>query len=130
MRPRFLSVDDLLHVHADLIEHYGGDAGVRDRGLLESATAQPQAMFGGEYLHRDIAEMAAAYMFHLCQNHAFVDGNKRVAASAAIIFLDLNGLELSFSEAEMEALTMAVARSERSKADVAAEFRMRVVPRR
>jgi death-on-curing protein len=129
MRPKFLTVEHLLLLHASMIETYGGDPGIRDKGLLESAAAQPQAMFGGEYLHPDMAEMAAAYLFHLCQNHAFVDGNKRIAAAAALMFLDVNGLSLGSSESEMEALTMAVARGERSKAEIAAELRRHMIPR-
>ena len=103
---------------------------MRDRGLLESAAAQPQAMFGGEYLHRDLPEMAAAYLFHVCQNHAFLDGNKRVAAAAAIMFLDLNGTELSLTEDEMERLALAVARGERSKTEIADILRRHLLPRR
>lgn len=68
----FLGVEDILTLHADQVELYGGEQGVRDMGLLESAAAQPRASFGGEFLHADIFEMAAAYMFHIVQNHPFL----------------------------------------------------------
>ena len=87
MEPLFLTVDEVLEIHSQQIELYGGSEGIRDFAPLESAIATPQATFNGEFLHPDIPAMAAAYLFHLCQNHAFVDGNKRVAANAAITFL-------------------------------------------
>jgi death on curing protein len=74
--PEFLTVDDVLEIHRDQIERYGGDEGIRDNGLLESAVPMPQQSFGGEYLHRDIFEMAAAYAFHLAESQAFVDGEQ------------------------------------------------------
>ncbi len=73
--PEFLPLDEILEIHDDQIQHYGGDVGIRDRGLLESAVAMPQQSFGGQYLHRDIFEMAAAYAFHVAESQAFVDGN-------------------------------------------------------
>ena len=75
--PEFLALDEILEIHDDQIQRYGGDAGIRDRGLLESAIAMPQQSFGGQYLHKDIFEMAAAYAFHLAESQAFVDGSKR-----------------------------------------------------
>jgi death-on-curing protein len=78
MEPAFLSLDEVLEIHAQQIERYGGSAGLRDAAGLESAIATPQATFGGEFLHTSIRAMAAAYLFHLCQNHPFIDGNKRV----------------------------------------------------
>jgi death-on-curing protein len=92
--PEFLSLDDILEIHRDQIERYGGELSIRDRGLLESAVTMPQQSFGGEYLHPDIFEMAAAYAFHLAENQAFVDGNKRTGLAAAYMFLALNGYRL------------------------------------
>src|SRR3569832_264121 len=89
---RFLSVENVLAIHADTIAEEGGRVGIRDIGLLESAVAMPQATYEGAYLHPDLAAMAAAYLFHLCQNHAFVDGNKRAAAFSTVLFLALNGV--------------------------------------
>lgn len=79
---RFLSPEDVLSLHEMQIERYGGSAGIRDRGLLESAIGQPQASFGGEYVHHGFYEMAAAYAFHIAENQPFVDGNKRTALTA------------------------------------------------
>lgn len=93
--PEFLTLDEIPEIHRDQIERYGGDEGIRDNGLLESAVAMPQQSFGGEYLHRDIFEMAAAYAFHLAENQAFIDGNKRTGLAAAYVFLALNGHRLA-----------------------------------
>ncbi|MCK9994669.1 MAG: type II toxin-antitoxin system death-on-curing family toxin [Candidatus Krumholzibacteria bacterium] len=114
----FLSVDDVLMIHNRVIEEFGGDSGLRDRGLLESAVAMPQSTFGGSDLHPGLADKAAAYHFHLCANHAFVDGNKRVAVAAAEVFLLINGHELSASDDEIEELTQGVAGGQLSKDQV------------
>ena len=84
--PLFLDVDDVLEIHAAQLEVYGGGAGLRDRGLLESAVAQPQSSFDGELVHEGLFAMAAAYLFHIVSNHPFVDGNKRTGMLAAIVF--------------------------------------------
>ena len=94
MQPVFLTLDEILAIHEDQIARYGGSLGVRDWGLLQSATAMPAVTFGGRFLHGDLCEMAAAYLFHLVQNHPFVDGNTRTAPASALVFLDLNGVEL------------------------------------
>jgi death-on-curing protein len=93
MDPLFLSLDEVLEIHAQQIELYGGSDGVRDPAGLESAVATPMATFVGEFLHSTIPSMAAAYLFHICQNHPFVDGNKRAGANAAITFLLINDWE-------------------------------------
>jgi death-on-curing protein len=93
----FLSLDEVLAIHERLIERFGGDHGVRDRGLLESALFRPQT---GYYDH--IEEMAAAIFESLLVNHAFVDGNKRVAFFATDIFLRLNGWKLVLTADEGE----------------------------
>lgn len=93
MEPVFLSLDEILEIHEEQIERYGGSTGLRDAAGLESAVATPQATFGGEFLHTSISAMAAAYLFHLCQNHPFIDGNKLVGANAAITFLRMNAWE-------------------------------------
>ena len=123
----FLSVEDVLAIHRRVIEEFGGDIGLRDRGLLESAVAMPQSTFGGEDLHAGVAEKAAAYHFHLCANHPFIDGNKRVAVAASEVFLLINGLELSASDDEIEELTLDVARSRLSKDQVIEFFAKFVV---
>lgn len=93
--PEFLTLAEVLEVHADQIQRYGGQPGLRDMGLLQSALAQPEASFGGEWLHKDLYEMAAAYAYHICQNHCFIDGNKRAALACALAFLELNNIGLS-----------------------------------
>jgi len=88
--PRFLSVQRVLALHSLQLKLFGGSEGVRDQSLLESAIAMPATSFGGQYVHADLAEMAAAYLFHLNKNHPFIDGNKRTATAAALVFLKLN----------------------------------------
>jgi death on curing protein len=109
LEPVFLSLDEVLEIHEQQIERYGGSPGLRDGGGLESAVATPQATFGGEFLHPSIPATAAAYLFHLCQNHAFIDGNKRVGANATITFLLMNGWEPTFEEEELVGLVLSVA---------------------
>lgn len=120
--PRFLTLDDVLRLHRDQIERYGGAHGVRDHGLLDSALAQPQASFGEKFAHKDLFEMAAAYLFHLVQNHPFNDGNKRIGAYSAFVFLFINGLKVGDVEAEFEALVFATARGEKKKPEIADFF--------
>lgn len=93
--PLFLTLAEVIEIHKDQVALYGGDSSIRDLGLLQSAIAQPQASFGGEWLHQDIYEMAAAYAFHICQNHPFIDGNKRTALASALVFLELNAVEIN-----------------------------------
>src|SRR5271154_6789085 len=109
MDPIFLSLDEVLEIHQQQIERYGGSAGLRDAAGLESAVATPQATFDGQFLHTSIPAMAAAYLFHLCQNHAFIDGNKRVGANAAITFLLMNNWEPTFDENQLAELVLSVA---------------------
>ena len=115
----FLGVEDILTLHADQVELYGGEHGVRDMGLLESAAAQPRASFDGQLLHSDIFEMAAAYLFHIVQNHPFVDGNKRTGIIASLVFLDLNGAEIDAPKGSLYDLTMSVATGRAGKKEVA-----------
>jgi len=127
MRPFvFLSVDVVLRIHQRVIEEFGGDPGLRDRGLLESAVAMPQSTFAGSYLHVELAEKAAAYHFHLCSNHPFVDGNKRTAVAAAEVFLLANGFELGASDDELEETTLGVAEGRLSKERVIEFFKKHV----
>ncbi len=114
----FLSVEMVMQIHQRVIEEFGGDMGLRDRGLLESAVAMPQSTFGGSFLHVDLADKAAAYLFHLCANHAFIDGNKRVAVAAAEVFIVANGCELGASDDELIEITLGVAQGQASKDDV------------
>lgn len=119
--PKFFSVKRLIAIHRECVLLHGGAMEIRDHGLLDSAAAMPQASFGGSFLHDGLPAMAAAYLFHLCKNHPFVDGNKRVAIAAAEMFVELNDLELDASDTELEELTLGVADSSISK-DAAIEF--------
>ena len=128
MEPLFLALDEVLEIHAQQIALYGGSDGVRDLAGLESAVATPMATFGGQFLHTTIPSMAAAYLFHICQNHPFVDGNKRAAANAAVTFLLINDWELDFSEDELVDLVLAVASSNMSKSALTESFGTRCRP--
>jgi len=114
---KHLSERFILHIHTQLIDTFGGKHGVRDQGLLESALAQPQLGFDGA-LHQGVIEAAAAYGFHLCHNHPFNDGNKRVAAVAMGAFLKLNGFTAAFEEVALYEAMMSVARGDWAKAEL------------
>jgi death-on-curing protein len=120
--PLFVDVDDVLEIHATQLETYGGGAGLRDRGLLESALAQPQASFGGQLVHDGLFAMASAYLFHIVSNHPFIDGNKRTGMLAAIVFLDVNGIAIDHPSEDLYELTMGVAQGRIEKSAVAAEL--------
>ena len=130
MSIRFLGLDEILLLHAEQIERYGGAAGVRDLGLLESAAAMAEASYGGDYLHGTLPEMASAYLYHLAQNHAFVDDNKRVAAATMFMFLFLNDLELDCDENALVELTLGAATGAKTKAEVAVFIAANVRPTR
>lgn len=114
---RFLSVENILQIHDDTITQEGGRHGLRDIALLESAVAMPQSAMFGEYLHPGLSGKAAAYLFHLCQNHPFADGNKRTAVLSLLLFLALNGIpdDTLPPEEDLERVTFAVASSQMSK---------------
>ena len=116
----FLDIEDVLAIHADQIRRYGGSGGVRDEGLLLSALAMPQAAFFGEYAHKDIYEMAAAYLFHIVMNHPFIDGNKRTGTVGAIAFLKLNGIWVKPDNEAFVEFVLAVAQSEKNKPEITA----------
>lgn len=107
----YLTVDMVREIHDQAIAGFGGSDGVRDIALLESAVAAPQATFGGRSPFKDMTEVAASYLFYLCRNHPFIDGNKRTALGACIVFLRLNGIEPRGDGPEWEALTTAIAAS-------------------
>jgi death-on-curing protein len=115
----FLNLGEVLEIHRDQIVRYGGTSGLRDLNLLKSAVAMPQATFDGEFLHTDIFEMAAAYLFHIVGTHPFLDGNKRVGAVACLVFLELNGYEFTAPEEELAEIVLALARGEVTKTDIA-----------
>jgi len=115
LEPIFLSIENILSIHARMISEFGGVPGVADQGLLESAVSMPAAGFGGGFLHESLPAMAAAYLFHICKNHPFFDGNKRVAVVASEIFLNINGMQLDVDNEELKQLCLGVASGEISK---------------
>ena len=126
--PRFMSVEEVLELHDQLVERFGGSHGIRDIGMLESAVAMPQAGFGESYLHEDIFEMAAAYLFHVVMNHPFIDGNKRTGTHAALVFLADNGYAVTLSQDEKYDLVIGVCEGTVTKKQLAAAFRENEAP--
>jgi death-on-curing protein len=106
-----LSVEVVLEIHAEALRRFGGLRGIRDENLLASAVLTPQSSFGGKSPYADIVEVAAAYLFYICGNHPFLDGNKRTAMMAAIVFLRLNGIEPAPDSEQWEQLVLDVAAS-------------------
>jgi death-on-curing protein len=118
-----LSVKILLEIHVEAITQFGGSEGLRDRALLESAIAAPQASFGGVSPFSDAVDVAAAYLFYLCSNHPLIDGNKRTALGACLVFLRLNGFTLVPDSDDWENLTFGVAEGALNGADATAGLR-------
>lgn len=116
----FVPLNVVMKLHDHLIRQYGGAFGLRDASLLDSALHMPEAQFGGEFLHTTMYEMAAAYGFHLCKNHPFLDGNKRTAYNVMLLFLDLNGFTFLVHSQEHYAVMMAVANGKMTKQQLAA----------
>lgn len=124
----YLDAEAVIAIHGEVLAAHGGSPGLRDQGLLESAVAAPQASCGGELLIQDPIEIAAAYLFYLCRNHPFVDGNKRTALAAALVFLQRNvmlkdpGLPARNVDA-WEALVLDVAASRIDREETTARLR-------
>ncbi len=121
----YLNVEQILAIHVIQTRDYGGSGGCRDMGGLEAAVARPAMTFGGEDLYPDIAAKAAALMHSLVMNHPFMDGNKRVGAHAALLFLALNDYRSAISPEELVTTTLAVARGEIDAESLAIWFRQR-----
>lgn len=122
----FVTLEDVLDIHLHQIQTYGGMDGLRDPNMLQSALAMPQAGFGGQFLHADLFEMAAAYVFHLIQNHPFFDGNKRTGLETALYFLEINGVETTKARLTKDELVKFVYRvgcGELAKPEIAAFLR-------
>jgi len=119
------TVEAVIAIHSEVLAAHGGGSGIRSRELLESAVAAPQATMRGAPMMSDPIEIAAAYLFYLCANHAFVDGNKRVALATCLVFLSENGLlqNESLNVDDWESLTLAVAAGSLNRADVTATLR-------
>ena len=118
-----MALAEALKFHARQIEQFGGTDGIRDLALLQSALAQPEAGFGGHWRHTDLFEMAAAYAFHICKNHPFLDGNKRTALDVALIFLELNGISIMAPQKNIIDTMLSVAEGKMGKNELAQIFR-------
>lgn len=105
----YLSLEQIIELHDSLVEKFGGLKGIREKGLLESAVAAPMMAVFGEELHKTIYNKAAAYLFYIARNHAFVDGNKRTAAAAALTFLRANGKSVKYDVDEFLEFVVSVA---------------------
>ncbi|MGB3651334.1 MAG: type II toxin-antitoxin system death-on-curing family toxin [Rivularia sp. (in: cyanobacteria)] len=125
--PKFISVSEAIEIHLDQVASFGGTAGVRDEGLLESALAQPQATFFGEYLHTTIYEQAAAYLYHIAKNHPFIDGNKRTAFAVMDTFLRINNYVLNTNNQETYTLVLQVAQGSIEKKEIANYLEQNIV---
>lgn len=126
MTPYFLTLAQVTALHQRLVDEFGGASGIRDLGMLRSALAMPMASFGGQLLHSTLAEMGAAYLFHLVMNHPFVDGNKRIGAAAARVFLLMNDAKFDPDEGAYGDLVLNLAAGKLDKADVIAFFKRHV----
>ncbi|MBI5181345.1 MAG: type II toxin-antitoxin system death-on-curing family toxin [Nitrospirae bacterium] len=115
----FLTLAEVIEIHSDQINRYGGSHVIRDINLLSSAIAMPHASFFGEFLHNDIYKMAAAYAFHICQNHPFIDGNKRTALASVLVFLEMNGINISDPRGRLYEDMLALAEGKVKKEDFA-----------
>jgi death-on-curing protein len=125
--PIFLTVEQVLTIHERVIAEFGGDAALLDRGLLESAVAMPAARYSGAFLHPDLPTMASAYLFHLCRNHPFADGNKCTALTSAEVLLLLNDHRLKATNRDLERLVLGIAGGRLSKDDTAAFLQKQVI---
>jgi death-on-curing protein len=120
--PVFLGLDEVIEIHHDQIKRYGGHPGIRDVGILKSAIAMPSATFDGNFLHTNICEMSAAYLFHIVRNHPFIDGNKRTGAVASIVFLMMNGMDFHAGDNDFEKIVLLTAEGKTDKATIAHFF--------
>lgn len=116
---KFLDKETILAFHRDQVKTYGGKQGIRDEGLLASALAQPQASFGGKYIHKNIFEMAVAYGFHICKNHPLFDGNKRTVLVAIYTYLYVNGYRLEADKKSNYAVMIDLANGKLEKEELA-----------
>ena len=121
--PLFLTLAEVIEIHHNQIDLYGGKDGIRDLSLLQSAIAQPEATFEGQWLHEDLIEMAAAYAFHIARNHPFLDGNKRTALASALVFLGLNKIYILDPEQKLLTVMLKVAEGHLQKGELAKMFR-------
>jgi death-on-curing protein len=119
----YISLENALEIHDQLIADYGGLKGVLNLGLLQSALETPKAAFDGRHLYRTIFDKAAAYLFHITQNHSFVDGNKRTAGMISITFLASNDVTFIIFDIDYEELILKTAQGKATKKEIAKFFR-------
>jgi len=119
----FITLAEVFEIHQNQISLYGGEKGIRDINLLSSALAVPQATFDGKYLCKNIFEMAAAYAFHISQNHPFVDGNKRVGLVVALVFLEFNGIEINHTKGTLYDIMIDISKGNKGKKELEEIFR-------
>ncbi|NGX33075.1 MAG: Toxin Doc [Candidatus Anoxychlamydiales bacterium] len=119
MKITFLSFEQILKIHKNQIINYGGILSIRDKNLLKSAIAQPRITFKGKFLHENIFQMAAAYLFHIVNNHPFIDGNKRTGFVVAYIFLKINKIEINISNESVEKMVLKIAQGKVKKHEIA-----------
>ena len=116
---KFFTVEQVIEIHDAFLEDHGGLAGIQDKGLLISAVEMPKASMPVEYLHKTIYDKAAAYLFHIIQNHPFSNGNKRTGALTTILFLEENGKKIAFSDHDYEEFVVSVAQGQKYKEEIA-----------
>ncbi len=104
----YLTLEQIILIHEDQIDRYGGSHGIRDLALIESAVFRPQTTFSGLDLYPSVFEKASALLYSLVNNHAFIDGNKRTGTVSMIIFLAQNGFELTVSQNELEKFILEI----------------------
>jgi death-on-curing protein len=128
---KHLTVEAVKAIHGEVLAAHGGAAGIRDETLLESAVAAPQASMMGQPLISDAIEIAAAYLFYICKNHAFVDGNKRTALAACLVFLEENGFlaDRKLAINDWEQFVLDVAASQLDRAATTRRLRKLLKPR-
>lgn len=119
---KFLSIEKVIAIHEAVVSNYGGLPGIRDIGLLSSAIEMPKSTMFGEYLHPEIWDKAAAYLYHVVCNHPFLDGNKRTGMMCALIFLDMNGRELKDVQNLLEELVVETAQGKVDKREISQFF--------
>jgi len=119
----FLSLVEVVDIHCNQIQRYGGHPGIRNNGLLAAAISGPKQTFGGRYLNSDLFEMAAAYIFYICQDHPFIDGNKRTALATGLVFLEVNGISIEDRQGILYMTIMKLASGQIGKLDIADTLR-------
>lgn len=115
----YLTIEQVIELHDEMLKRYGGLSGIRDKNLLWSAIDAPKAAIFGQEMYPSIYEKAAAYLYHLVCNHAFNDANKRTGYAATLVFLELNNIKQIFKKEDLELLVIEVAKGKETKERIA-----------